>query len=630
MQISAGKLEYLKLLSKSYRNEQETEAEIVNLMAIQNLPKGTDYFMSDIHGEYEAFSHILRNASGTIKRRIDEIFPDLSDKERRTLATLVYYPEDKLELLLDECEDKDEFFRKTLERLVSLLEVSAFKFTRSYVRKRMPEKLAYTIEELLYGNRAEGTYGDVDQKENIIDSIVEVGCADDFIIAICNLIQRLSMFRLHVIGDVYDRGPASERVVEALMRYDNVDIQWGNHDVLWMGAAAGNRACIANVVRNCTKYDNIHTLEVGYGISLRTLETFANKYYSGVKNPMVMASAIIQFKLEGQLIKKHENYEMNSMLLLDKIDYEKGTILRDGKVYQLNTRHFPTVDPKDPYRLSDEEEEVMTALEKEFAESRILQQHIRYLFSKGSFYKVLNGNLLFHGCIPLNDDGEFDPINTVDGYKKGKEWFDYAEKLIRTGYFAKGGRDKQRGIDLFWYLWCGFKSPAFGKKRITTLERLFIDDKETHVEEKNPYYALMNDVGVVEKLLAEFGGDAENGIIINGHMPVKKGSSPIHAGGRLLVIDGGFAKAYQKTTGIAGYTLVQNSNGFLLSSHQPFTSKEQAIEEELDIVTTPVQKEPVENRIRNRDTDEGKIRQAEIENFKLLLAAYKAGLIGEK
>ena len=627
MQISTGKLEYLKLLAKSYRNEQEAEAEIVNLMAIQNLPKGTDYFMSDIHGEYEAFSHILRNASGTIKRRIDEIFPDLPEKKRKTLATLVYYPEDKLELLLNECEDRDEFFRETLEHLVSLLEVSAFKFTRSYVRKRMPEKLAYTIEELLYGNRAEGTYGDVDQKENIIDSIVEVGCADDFIIAICNLIQRLSVFRLHVLGDVYDRGPASERVIEALMRYDNTDIQWGNHDMLWMGAAAGNRACIANVVRNCTKYDNIHTLEVGYGISLRKLETFANKYYSDFKNPMVMASAMIQFKVEGQLIKKHKNYEMESMLLLDKIDYEKHTILRDGKVYQLNTGNFPTIDPSDPYKLSDEEEALMQDFEKEFAESRILQQHVRYLFNKGSFYKVLNGNLLFHGCIPLTEDGEFDPINTEDGHKAGKEWFDYAERLIRTGYFAKGGRDKQRGIDLFWYLWCGFKSPTFGKKRITTLERLFIDDKETHVEEKNPYYDLMNDVGVVEKLLAEFGGDAKNGIIINGHMPVKKGSSPIHAKGRLLVIDGGFAKAYQKTTGIAGYTLVQNSNGFLLSSHQPFTSKEQAIEEELDIVTTPVQKEPVENRIRNRDTDEGKLRQTEIENLKLLLAAYKAGII---
>ena len=627
MQIPAGKMEYLKLLAKSYKNEQEVETEIVNLLAIQNLPKGTDYFMSDIHGEYEAFAHILRNASGTIKRRIDEIFPGLSPEERRTLATLVYYPEDKLELLTEECEDIDDFYRKTLERLVVLLEVSAFKFTRSYVRKRMPEKLAYTIEELLYGNRAEGTYGDVDQKENIINSIVEVGCADDFIIAICNLIQRISVFRLHILGDVFDRGPASERVIETLMRYDNVDIQWGNHDMLWMGAAAGNRACIANVVRNCTKYDNIHTLEVGYGISLRKLETFANKYYSGVKNPMVIASAIIQFKLEGQLIKKHKNYEMESMLLLDKIDYEKHTILRDGKVYQLNTEHFPTIDPNDPYKLSDEEEELMEDFEKEFAESRILQQHVRFLFGNGSFYKVLNGNLLFHGCIPLSKDGDLDPINTEDGHKKGKEWFDYAEKLIRTGYFAKGGRDKQRGIDLFWYLWCGFKSPAFGKERITTLERLFIDDPETHVEEKNPYYRLMNDEGIVKMLLSEFGADVEKGIIINGHMPVKKGSSPIHAGGRLIVIDGGFAKAYQKTTGIAGYTLVQNSNGFLLSSHQPFTSKEQAIEEEMDIITTPVQKEAVENRIRNRDTDEGKVRQTEIENLKLLLAAYKAGLI---
>ena len=626
MQIAAGKMEYLKLLAKTYKTEQEVETEIVNLMAIQNLPKGTDYFMSDIHGEYEAFAHILRNASGTIKRRIDEIFPRLSAKQRRTLATIVYYPEEKLELLLQGCKDPRKFYKQTLERLVKLLEVSAFKFTRSYLRKRIPEKFAYTIEELIYGNKAEASYG-INYQENIIDSIIETGCADEFIIVISKLISSISVFSLHIVGDIYDRGPAGERVLEELMRYDNVDIQWGNHDILWMGAAAGNRSCIANVVRNCTKYDNIHTLEVGYGISLRKLERFANKYYANEKNPMVMASAIIQFKLEGQLIKKHKNYEMESMLLLDKIDYKNQTIKRDGKVYPLNTGYFPTIDPENPYKLTEEEEAVISDLEREFAESRILQQHTRFLFSKGSFYKVHNGNLLFHGCIPLTPEGEFDPINTEDGYKSGKEWFDYAEKLIRTGYFAKGGRDKQRGIDLFWYLWCGFKSPMFGKERITTLERLFIDDKETHVEEKNPYYSLMNDVKIVKKLLKEFGADTKKGIIINGHMPVKKGSSPIHARGRLVVIDGGFAKAYQKTTGIAGYTLVQNSNGFLLSSHQPFTTKEEAIREEFDIITTPVQKGAAGDRIRNRDTDEGKIRQAEIENLKLLRQAYKAGLI---
>ncbi|MBR3301217.1 MAG: fructose-1,6-bisphosphatase [Firmicutes bacterium] len=627
MQISDSKMEYLKLLAKTYRSENETEAEIVNLMTIQNLPKGTDYFMSDIHGEYEAFVHILRNASGTIKRRIDEVFPEMDEAERRSFATLVYYPREKLELILPEIKDKKEFYKTTLRRLVKLLEVSTFKFTRSYVRKRIPEKYAYTIEELLYGTSGESSYGGINHRDYIIDSIIEVGCADDFIRIISGTIARVSIFRMHILGDLYDRGPAGERIIDTLMLYDNVDIQWGNHDVLWMGAAAGNRACIANVVRNCTKYDNIHTLEVGYGISLRKLETFALRKYPKADNPMMIAAAMMQFKLEGQLIKKHSHYEMESLLLLDKIDYEKGTINIEGKTYKLNSREFPTIDPADPYRLTNEEEELMQELEKEFAESRILQQHTRFMFDNGSFYKVLNGNLLFHGCIPMTEDGEFDPINTEDGHKKGKEWFDYAEKLVRTGYFSKGGRDKQRGIDLFWYLWCGYKSPMFGKEKITTFERLFIDDKETHVEKKSPYYDLYDRVDVVKKLLKEFGGDPENGIVINGHVPVKKGSSPIHADGRLIVIDGGFAKAYQKTTGIAGYTLVQNSNGFLLSAHDAFTTKERAIAEELDIKTIPVQEEPVKNRIRNKDTDAGRARQNDIENLKLLLEAYKSGLI---
>lgn len=631
MQISESKMEYLKLLAKSYRTEDEVSAEIINLLAIQNLPKGTDYFMSDIHGEYAAFAHILRNASGTIKRRIDEIFPELDEEDRRSLATIVYYPEDKLDLILDGITDpkaRRHFYRTTLFRLVRLLEVSSFKFTKSYVRKRMPPTFAYTIEELLYSNRAEDSYGKINHKENIIDSIIEVGAAEAFIKAISDLISLISVYRLHILGDVYDRGPASEKVISALMDYDNVDIQWGNHDVLWMGAAAGNRACIANVCRNCTKYDNIHTLEVGYGISLRKLETFALKYYGQLKNPMVHAAAMMQFKLEGQLIKRHVNYEMDSMLLLDKINFDDYTITVGGKVYPLNTNFFPTVDPKDPYKLTDEEEEVMQSLEKEFEESQILQAQTRFLFNHGSFYKVLNGNLLFHGCIPLTPEGEFDPINTAEGPKQGKEWFDYAEKLIRTGYFAKPGtRDKARGCDMFWYLWCGYKSPMFGKERITTFERLYIDDPETHVELKNPYYKLYDRVDIVEKLLREFGGDEKNGIIINGHMPVKKGSSPVHADGRLIVIDGGFAKAYQKTTGIAGYTLVQNSNGFLLSSHQPFTTREKAVAEEMDIITSPVKQEPVANRIRNKDTDEGRVRAKQIDNLKLLLEAYKAGII---
>ena len=653
MSFSKAELKYLKLLAEEYGTVSAASAEIINLTAIQNLPKGTEHFLSDIHGEYESFNHILRNASGTIKLKIDETFTDMTPEERRSLATLVYYPEEKLEIIKEKLDgDYHDFYFETLTRLIKLLELVTFKYTRSYVRRRLDKEYAYIIEELLYGSNSVAL-GRGDHRKNIIESIIEVDAADDFIISICKLISKLSIFKLHILGDVYDRGPGGDVVLDTLKNYHSVDIQWGNHDILWMGAAAGNKACIANVIRICTRYDNLHTLEVGYGISLRPLVTFAMNTYgndpcpnfkavASTKDAMYDADlaslskiskaiAIMQFKLEGQLIEKHPYYEMDALRLLDKVDYEKYTVTIDGKEYPMNNTFFPTIDPADPYKLSDEEEAVMDRLQRAFLESELLQDHVQFLFAKGSLYKCVNGNLLFHGCMPLTDDGKFDNILTSDGYMSGKEWFDYADRLVRTGYFGKStDKNKQRGIDFFWYLWCGYKSPLFGKKKITTFERLFVEDESTWVEAKNPYYKLIEKPGseaIVEHILADFGCDTVNGIIINGHMPVKKGANPIKANGRAICIDGGFAKPYQKTTGIAGYSLIQNSYGFILTAHEAFESKAKAVQQELDIHSTQVAREDISIRMLNKDTDQGAEIQEKIDGLKMLLEAYHTGLI---
>ena len=653
MNYSKDELKYLKLLAEEYGTVSAASAEIINLTAIQNLPKGTEHFLSDIHGEYESFNHILRNASGTIKLKIDETFTDMTPEERRSFATLVYYPEEKLEILKEEQDgDLHAFYSDTLNRLIKLLELVTFKYSRSYVRKRLGKEYAYIIEELLYGSNSVAL-GRGDHRQNIIESIIDVDAADDFIINLCRLISKFSIFRLHILGDVFDRGPGGDVVLDILKNYHSVDIQWGNHDILWMGAAAGNKACIANVIRICTRYDNLHTLEVGYGISLRPLVTFAMNTYgndpcpnfkavASTKDAMYDADlaslskiskaiAIMQFKLEGQLIEKHPYYEMDALRLLDKVDYEKYTVTIDGKEYPMNNTFFPTIDPADPYRLSDEEEAVMNRLQRAFLESELLQDHVQFLFANGSLYKCVNGNLLFHGCMPLTEDGRFDNIQTSDGYMSGKEWFDYADRLVRTGYFGKASdKNKQRGIDFFWYLWCGYKSPLFGKKKITTFERLFVEDESTWVEAKNPYYKLIekeNGEQIVEHILADFGCDTVNGIIINGHMPVKKGSNPVKANGRAICIDGGFAKPYQKTTGIAGYSLIQNSYGFILTAHEAFQSRAKAVAEELDIHSTQVAREDISVRMLNKDTDQGIEMQDKIDGLKMLLEAYRTGLI---
>ncbi|HHX93251.1 MAG TPA: fructose-1,6-bisphosphatase [Clostridiales bacterium] len=649
MNISDVEMKYLKLLSKSYGTIEAAAAEIINLTAIQNLPKGTEHFLSDIHGEYESFLHILRNASGVIKLKIDETFRELSAADRKSLATLIYYPEEKLEQVRATEEDMPEFYRRSLHRLIRLLEVVTVKYTRSYVRKQIPQEYAYIIEELLYGSSTSAEDRML-YKENIIDSIIDLEVAEDFIESMCDLISRISVYHLHILGDIFDRGPGGDIVLEALMNHHSVDIQWGNHDILWMGAAAGNQACIANVIRICTRYDNLHTLEVGYGISLRPLVMFALNTYHDDSCPnfkavasledalyatdleslakISKAIAVMQFKVEGQLIEQHPYYEMDALRLLHCVDYDNYTVTIDGKTYPMNNRFFPTIDPDDPYRLTDEEEAVMNRLRSAFLESEVLQSHVRFLFSKGSLYKKYNGNLLFHGCMPLEKNGEFSSIRTSDGVMKGKEWFDYAEQLVRIGYFGSPtDKNKKRGIDFFWYLWCGYKSPLFGKKKITTFERLFVEDPETWVEEKNPYYKLVDDVSVVERILEEFGLDKDTGHIINGHMPVKEGTNPVRAGGKAFVIDGGLAKAYRKTTGIAGYSLIYNSYGFILAAHEPFDSKLKAVAEETDILSTQVAKEEVSRRMLNKHTDTGKALQEQVDGLMRLLEAYRRGII---
>ncbi len=652
MKLTSDDIKYLELLSKQYKTIEKASSELINLMSIQNLPKGTEYFVSDIHGECESFFHILKNASGEIKIKINELFGDtLSNKERKTLATLIYYPEEKLKIIKEQENDMNEFYKLTLNRLITLLRRVTLKYTREYVRRQMSASdYSYIIEELIYGVRGEKEREVYMQ--SLIEGIIEAKEADNFIISLSELISNISVYHLHIIGDVFDRGVGGDIVLETLMKKRSVDIQWGNHDILWMGGAAGNTACIANIVRICTRYDNLNTLELGYGISIRQLVTFALSVYkddpcSNFKPKIIEKDAlyptdikalakinkaitIIQFKLEGKLIEKHKHYEMDSLRLLHKIDYDKGTVVIDGKEYKLNDSYFPTIDPNDPYALTEEEKVVVDKLKKAFLGSEKLQNHVQFLFSNGGIYKRYNNNLLFHGCVPMEANGEFTLVKTSTGQARGKEWFDYAEKIARQGYFGKdGSKEKARGIDFYWYLWCGYNSPLFGKKKITTFERCFINDEETWKEEKNPYYTLIDDENMVNKVLEEFGLESDSAKIINGHVPVKKGHNPVRGNGKVFVIDGGFAKPYQKTTGIAGYTLIYNSYGFILVAHEPFESTEIAVKEEKDIHSTMVVKEDITTRILNRDTDLGKKLSKKIEDLKKLLYAYRNGIVNE-
>ncbi len=646
-------MKYLQLLSQNYSNINRASSEIVNLKAILNLAKGTEHFVSDIHGELESFRHVLKNASGVIKNHIEEIFgATLREAEKKSLATLIYYPEQKLEQIAKIETDMKDWYKITLHRLIHICKVVSSKYTRSKVRKALPQDFAYIIEELLH----EDSIGSDKQMyySEIINTIIELDQADRFIIALALLIQRLSIDQLHVIGDIYDRGPKAAKIMDILSEYHSVDIQWGNHDISWMGAAAGCQALICNVLRIQARYANLDTIEEDYGINLIPLATFAMEQYANdpctrfepkitegmlsdkdfnMIAKMHKAIAVMQFKAEAQIIKRHPEFHMDNRLLLGKINLEKGTVAIEGVEYKLNDTNFPTIDPQDPYAFTKEEEEVLAKIKSSFINSEKLQAHTRLLFSKGSMYKVFNSNLLFHGCIPMNEDGSLKTVTFQGRRYVGKSYLDAVERSVREGYFGKPHSEQKRDcMDLIWYLWCGADSPLFGKKKMTTFERYFVDDKTSHEEVKNPYYNLRNDESVCETILSDFGLMPKTSHIINGHVPVKvkKGESPIKANGRLIVIDGGFAKAYQKETGIAGYTLIYNSHGLLLVSHEPFESTENAILQERDIFSSKVALQYSKERIRVKDTDIGKNIQRRINDLEKLLFAYRSGVIKER
>jgi fructose-1,6-bisphosphatase-3 len=646
-------LKYLQLLSEKYPSIETASTAIINLSALLQLPKGTEHFLSDIHGENEAFQHVIRNGAGSILRKIDEMFSNsMSKSERRNLATLIYYPELKAPLMLRSVPDRDEWSRLTLVRLVKFCRRLSSKYRRETVRNFLPKHVCETIEELLYDQ--EGVEHKAAYYQSQIDTIVSTGSALTFITSLAELIQRLAVDRVHVIGDIYDRGPGAHLILDALIEHHNVDIQWGNHDILWMGAAAGSEPCIANVIRTSLRYGNMETMENGYGISLLPLASFALETYKddpcelfAPKVPadgdftaqelrlmaqMQKAMAIIQFKVESQVIKRRPHYQMQDRLLLDKVDFKKGVVKLDGVDYPLLDKIFPTVDPKNPDVLTAEEQAVMEKLVLSFVNSKKLQQHARFLFSTGGIYLIHDGNLLYHGCIAMNDDGEFRSFN-VDGQSfAGKEFLDRVDRLARQGYFATDNPEqKQYGMDVMWFLWCAPQSPLFGKEKMATFERYFVADKVTHTEKRNPYYTLRDTEKAACKILKEFGLDPATGRIINGHVPVKvtKGERPIKANGRMIVIDGGFSRAYQKQTGIAGYTLISNSRGMLLAAHQPFESTQKAVSEELDIDS---QMEIIHThpfRMRVRDTDRGREIQGQIDELQDLLHAYREGVIKE-
>ena len=647
-------LRYLKLLASKYPTIPDACTEIINLQAILNLPKGTEHFISDIHGEYESFAHVLRNASGVIKRKINDIFGNsLRDCEKKELATLIYYPEQKLEISLKEEKDIEDWYKITLYKLIEFCRIISSKYTRSKVRKALPPDFSYIIEELPHEQQS--TFNKQEYYNGIIETILKIGRAKEFIIAISNLIQRLTIDRLHIIGDIYDRGPGAHIILDTLMHYHSIDIQWGNHDILWMGAAAGSESCIANVIRISTRYANLDTIEEGYGINLLPLATFALDLYNDdpcksfkpkvfldnnyrekdltLMSRMHKAISIIQFKLEGAIIKRRPHYEMQSRLLLNDIDFVKGTINIDGKEYTLNDNNFPTIDPNDPYKLTGDERHLIDKLKSSFANSDKLQQHIRFLYTKGNMYSKYNSNLLYHGCISLSDDGSFKEMKIDNITYSGKSYIDRSERLAREAYFGDASsKSKLYALDYIWYLWCGSNSPLFGKDKMATFERYFINDKSSHKEVKNPYYKYRDDEAVCNNILTEFGLSTNDSHIINGHVPVKTkdGESPIKANGKLLVIDGGFCRAYQPETGIAGYTLIYNSYGLLLASHAPFESTQKAIDEGKDIISSTIVLEKSTNRIRVKDTDVGLEIKEQIKDLESLLIAYRQGLIKEQ
>ncbi len=647
---------YLYELSKSYPNRTAVSSEIINLSAILELPKGTEHFMSDIHGEHEAFSHIRRNASGVIRKKVDQLFSKtITATERAELATLIYYPEEKLDELRDRVSDLSDWYGIVLMRLVEICRLVSSKYTRSKVRKRLKKAAGgfdYIIDELLNSDGAESK---TEYYENIINTIIEIGSAEKLIVAISSAIKSLIIDHLHIVGDIFDRGPRADIILDELMKEDSLDIQWGNHDVLWMSAAAGSRTAIATVLNNSITYKNLDVIEIGYGISLRPLSLFATEFYRDTDVSRFMpkgatesgtsandddllvarmhkAIAIIQFKLEGQTILRNPDFGMADRLLLDKISYERKTVLIDGKEYPLSDCDFPTVNPSDPYALTDEEMTVMRYLKNAFMRSEKLQRHAAFLYEKGEMYTIFNKNLLFHGSIPLTDEGELMAFAAAGG-RSGRALMDYCDRMARQAYFSKDGtKERLAAKDFLWFLWCGRYSPLCARRKIATFERLLVEDESAWVEEKNAYYRTWGSEEVAVKILREFGLGGEGSHIINGHIPIKynKGETPIKAGGKLIVIDGGFCRAYQPTTGIAGYTLIYNAEGIRISAHEPFSGVLDAIGNNRDILSDTVVFEHAASKIRVADTDDGERIRRKIEDLKLLLREYELGNIKER
>ncbi len=637
---------YLELLAKEYPTLNSAAAEIINLSAIRSLPKGTEYFFSDMHGEYEAFLHMLRSASGMIKIKIDLVLSKtVSAAEREELAMLIYYPERELKRLLSAGRVTDEWRRLTIYRLILVLEAVSAKYTRSRVRRHIPQELVYVLDELL--NVTDDVNKDYYYDE-IISSILDTGIAERFIRSLCGLIQSLSIDRLHIIGDIYDRGPRADIIMDELMRMHGVDIQWGNHDISWMGAASGNLAMTANVIRISMRYNNFDILEDGYGLNLRALAIFANETYKDDECALFMpntlddniydpvdvklaakmhkAITVIQLKLEGQLIERHPEWDMNDRDIFRQADFANGTVTLGGKTCELLDKNFPTVDPAHPLRLTDGEKELMNVLANSFLHSERLHTHMRYLYAKGSMYKTVNGNLLFHGCIPLDEKGRPQSVTIEGEAYSGKELLDKLDEIVNKAYFHHPGEEKQRAADLMWYLWCGPRSPLYGKDKMAFFERYFLADKTLHRESYNAYYHFSEKAEVCGRILAMFGLDPKKGHIINGHVPVriKSGESPLKADGRLFVIDGGISKAYQKTTGIAGYTLIYDSHSLNLAEHRPFIPDESEHTPSIHLV------ERLDRRANISDTDKGAELLSQINDLKALLEAYRSGAIKEK
>lgn len=647
-------MRYLQLLSRNFPTIAEASKEIINLEAILNLPKGTEHFLADLHGEYEAFQHVLRNASGAIKRKVNEIFGNtLRESEKKELCTLIYYPEQKLSLIKEVEKDLDDWYVTTLNQLIMVCRNVSSKYTRSKVQKALPKHFSYIIQELLHESTMDPNkqaYINV-----IISTIISTRRADDFIVALCNLIQRLTIDRLHVLGDIFDRGPAPHKIMDILCNYHHLDIQWGNHDILWMGAASGNTCCMANVLRLAMRYGNMAVLEDGYGINLLHLATFAMETYANdpctlfgpkieesdtsynektlrMMAQMHKAISIIQFKLEAEIIRRRPEFKMDDRMLLHRIDFDRNVLILDGKEYELRDSFLPTVDPADPYKLTPEEQEIMEKLHHSFVSSEKLKQHMNCLFRYGCMYTISNSNLLFHASVPLNADGTLKEVMINGKPYKGKQLLEKVGHLTRTAFFTEEeNEEKQFARDYVWYLWCGKDSPVFDKNKMATFERYFLKEKELHKETKGYYYTLREDEHICDMLLNEFGVEGPHRHIINGHVPVKtiKGENPIK-NGKMMLIDGGFSKAYHSQTGIAGYTLVYHSRGFQLIQHEPFTSMQKAIEEGQDIKSSTQIVEMSTQRMMVKDTDRGRELRAKVEDLKKLLVAYRIGLIKEK